>query len=84
MSRSRHERGDFIREKMGLYILKDLGNNKIDAKQASYVDNLMRHLEASGVTYSPDLAIDEYYLKALKEWRKYLKDREKRLRKKGG
>jgi len=55
MSRSQHERGDFIREKMGLAILRDLGSGKIDAVEAGNLDDLMRDILASGVTFNMEL-----------------------------
>lgn len=71
MSRSLHERGDFIREKMGLAILHDLGGEKINANEAAEVDDLMRDLQASGVTFNIDLARNKYYLNAVASWREY-------------
>lgn len=68
MSRSQHERGDFIREKMGLAILKDLGASKIDAIQAGDLDDLMRAMRISGVTFDLDLARNPYYLRAVNAW----------------
>lgn len=76
MSLSRHERGDFIREKMGLSILRDLGKGKITAKEAGETDDLMRDLQASGVTFNLDLAKNERYLMAVEAWRR-IKQKEK-------
>lgn len=82
MSLSQRTRGDFIREKMGLAILHDLGESKIDSKQAGDIDNLMRDLEASGATVNIELAQNEYYLKAIEAWRKHLETKREERRNK--
>jgi hypothetical protein len=71
MSRSHYERGEFIRAKMSLYILHDLGDEKINAEQAGDIEDLMRSIETSGMTFNLELAKHEYYQRAIEEWRKY-------------
>lgn len=71
-------RGDFIREKMGLSILHDLGTEKINADQAGGVDDLMRDLSGSGTTCNLDLARNEYYLRAVQAWKDFKRGQEKR------
>jgi hypothetical protein len=65
------KRGDFIREKMGLSILRDLGAEKINAEQSGDVDDLMRDLSGSGTTCNLDLARNEYYLRAVQAWKEF-------------
>jgi len=53
---------------MGLAILRDLGSGKIDAVEAGNLDDLMRDILASGVTFNMELAINPYYLRAVNAW----------------
>jgi hypothetical protein len=71
MSISLRKRGDFIREKMGMAILKDLGSGKIDAVEAGDLDDLMRDITTSGVTFNMELAANPYYLSAVMAWGKH-------------
>lgn len=72
MKKSQYRRGEFIKAKIGLSILHDLGSGKIDAEQAGDLDNLMREIEMSGVTFNLELAKHPYYQKAIEVWRGYL------------
>jgi hypothetical protein len=77
MSISLRKRGDFIREKMGLSILHELGTGKINAEQAGDVDDLMRDLSGSGTTCNSDLAGNRYYLDAVQAWKKFKRDQKR-------
>lgn len=79
MSRSQHERGDFIREKIGNQILHDLGRGEITAEEAGDIDDLLQDLDAAGTTPNLDLAKHPYYKQAIEAWKKYLADRKKQF-----
>lgn len=79
MSRSQHERGDFVREKIGNRILFALGKEEITAEEAGDIDDLLRDLGTAGTTSNLELAKHPYYQQAIEAWGKYLKDRQKQF-----
>ena len=88
MRRSDFKRGEFILSRMQYYLLIDLGRGEINTEQAGYVFDLMvwakknRQLSSSGVTTDIDLARNNYYLRALEDYRRYLGIRQQRLKEK--
>ena len=88
MKRIDYRRGEFILSRMQYYLLIDLGKGIIDSEQAGYVFDLMvwakrnRQLSSSGVTTDFDLAMNSYYLRAIADYRGYLKIKRKRLEEK--
>ncbi len=97
LKKSDYKRGDFILSRMQLYILQDLGRGKLTADpenknkpQAGDVFDLMvqakkeMRLFSNGVTIDRNLSKNEYYLKALEDWKKVLENRQKLLEEKHG
>lgn len=88
MRRSDYKRGEFILSRMQHYLLMDLGRRIINTEQAGYVFDLMvwakkdKKLFSSGVTTDMDLAQNDYYLRALEDYRGYLVIRKQRLEEK--
>lgn len=76
--RSQYKRGEFICSRINYYLLLDLGKGVINSDQSAYVFNLMvwatkeKKLFSNGVTTDEDLAQNEYYLKAVDDYRNYL------------
>jgi len=68
MSYNQFERGRYIRLKMHHLILLDLGEEKINAKQAGDSYDLMSEVETAGTTHSHKVARNDYYKKAVAEW----------------
>lgn len=85
-----YKRGDFILSRMQLYILQDLGKEVINANQAGDILDLVvkakkeQRLFSSGVTVDSKLVKNEYYLKALEDWKKILENKKKFLEEKHG
>ena len=86
--RSQYKRGEFILSRMQYYLLIDLGKGIINSKQAGYVFDLMvwtkknGRLFSSGITTDTDLARNNYYLRALDDYRRYLQIKQQRLKEK--
>lgn len=68
MSYSKRERGEFIRLRMHLYILIDLGKGKINAIEATIPYDLIGHMSVAGTPYSKALANNDYYKRAVSDW----------------
>ena len=64
MSYSQYERGKYIRLKMIHLLLLDL----LPAEQFGITWNLMDEIETDGTTHCQELAINEYYTKAVEAW----------------
>lgn len=79
MKKSQYKRGEFIKAKIGLSILHDLGNGKIDAEQAGDIEDLMREIETSGITFNIELTKHEYYQRAIEAWRECLEAKRQRV-----
>jgi len=71
MSFSQHERGKFIRERMGYLQLIALGKGQMTAEGCDDLDKLVeKGMETSGSTHNEELAKEPLYKQAIKDWRK--------------
>ena len=64
MSYSKFERGKYVRLKMIHLLLLAL----LPTEQFGITWNLMDEIETDGTTHCQELALNEYYIKAVKSW----------------